>query len=76
MNRFAIRRSMRLPYTRFAIVPGLMCANFNIPKCCMRDWSINTDAVRIDRRRMARMIRREYESIAGDIEQLNDRWLS
>jgi hypothetical protein len=72
-SRFATRRSMRIPHTRLAIMDAMTCAAWEIPARCIYRYDIEADEMWIDRRRMAREIRRECRSISRDIERLEQR---
>jgi hypothetical protein len=61
---------MRIPRTRFAIIPESTVLDWAIPVCVL--WGIRSEQgfAMIDRRRLAREIRIECQSIAADIAAL------
>lgn len=69
-SRFASRSSLNQPRTKFAIVTGMQMLEFQISNRCVRHYWINSDSCLIDRRRLARAIRRYSSSVRADIEQL------
>lgn len=72
-SRFHPRRSVRMPRTRFAIIPETTVVEWRIPVSVL--WGIRAKRgfAMIDRRRLARQIRREVVSIRADIAQLERR---
>jgi hypothetical protein len=72
-SRFAPRRSVRIPHSRLATMNIVTFAAWGISTHCIYREDMKADEVWIDRRRMAREIRREYQSIARDIERLERR---
>jgi hypothetical protein len=69
-SRFRAKGAINEPHSKFARVSGMQMMQFNIPRRCVRHFTINTDTCWIDRRRLAREIRREVQSIRRAIDAL------
>jgi hypothetical protein len=72
-SRFAARSSLNAPGTKFAMVDGMQLREFAIPRRSVRHYSVNRDIALVDRRRLARAIRRYCQSVRDDIEDLERR---
>jgi hypothetical protein len=72
-SRFAARSSLTVPGTKFAMVDGMQVREFAIPNRSILLYSINRDTALVDRRRLARAIRRYCRSVQDDIEALEER---
>jgi hypothetical protein len=69
-SRFRAKSSLNAPCTKFAMVTGMQLRELHISHRCVRAYSVNRDTALIDRRRLARAIRREYRSIQREIDEL------